>query len=56
MREGGREGEREIWSKTVQKLPPDLKFSLNAVQDTLPHNAKWRRKENLVDCVERSKH
>ena len=40
-----------IWSKTVQKLPPDvLKFSLNAVQDTLPHNAnlaKWRKKENL---------
>ena len=41
----------KIWSKTVQKLPPDLlKFSLNAVQDTLPHNAnlaKWRRKESL---------
>ena len=41
----------KIWFKTVQKLPPDLpKFSVNAVQDTLPHNtnlAKWRGKENL---------
>ena len=31
-----------IWSKAVQELPPELlKFSLNAVQDTLPHNAKF---------------
>ena len=45
------EAAANIWSKTVQKLPPDLlKFSLNTVQDTLPHNAnlaKWRKKESL---------
>ena len=40
-----------IWSKSVSKLPPELlKFSLNAVQDTLPHNANlsiWRKAESL---------
>ena len=40
-----------IWSETVQKLPPEgLKFAMNAVQDTLPHNANlavWRRSEGL---------
>ena len=42
-------------------LPPEcLKFSLNAAQDTLPHNANlaiWRRREGLSDqcklCSER---
>ena len=36
-----------MWSSVVQKLPSELlKFSLNAVQDTLPHNdnlARWRK-------------
>ena len=45
------DGAASIWSKAVQKLPPELlKFSLNAVQDTLPHNdnlAMWRRREGL---------
>ena len=45
------DGAASIWSKAVQKLPPELlKFSLNAVQDTLPHNANlamWRRREGL---------
>ena len=46
-----KDGAASIWSKAVQKLPPELlKFSLNAVQDTLPHNANlamWRRREGL---------
>ena len=37
----------KIWSKAVQNLPSHiLKFALNAVQDTLPHNANlqcWRK-------------
>ena len=45
------DGAASIWSVAVQKLPPELlKFSLNAVQDTLPHNANlaiWRRREGL---------
>ena len=45
------DGAASIWSKAVQKLTLDLlKFSLNAVQDTLPHNANlamWRRREGL---------
>ena len=40
-----------MWSSVVQKLPSELmKFSLNAVQDTLPHNdnlARWRKNEGL---------
>ena len=35
-----------LWSEAGQKLPPEcLKLALNAVQDTLPHNAVWRRKD-----------
>ena len=45
------QGAATIWATAVQQLPPEiLKFSLNAAQDTLPHNknlAKWRRKEGL---------
>jgi len=45
------DGAASTWSTAVQKLPPQLlKFSLNAVQDTLPHNANlvvWRRREGL---------
>ena len=45
------DGAASIWSMAVQKLHPELlKFSLNAVQDTLPHNANlvmWRRREGL---------
>ena len=55
-REGGRRGMQggkdveedavALWSEAGQKLPPEcLKFALNAVQDTLPHNAVWRRKD-----------
>ena len=44
-------GPATIWATAVQQLPPYLlKFSLNAVQDTLPHNdnlARWRRFEGL---------
>ena len=40
-----------IWSIAVGRLPPELlKFSLNAVQDTLPHNsnlAMWRKTDSL---------
>ena len=40
-----------IWSSVVQKLPSELlKFSLNAVQDTLPHNenlSRWRKNDSL---------
>ena len=40
-----------IWSIAVQNLPPELlKFSLNAVQDTLPHNVnltRWRGGKDL---------
>ena len=33
-----------IWSSVAQKLPSELlKFSLNAVQDTLPHNHNLAR-------------
>ena len=43
-----------MWSSVVQKLPSELlKFSLNAVQDTLPHNdklARWRKNEGLSSC------
>ena len=42
------------WSSAVLQLPPQvLRFSLNATQDTLPHNANlavWRRKEGLSDA------
>jgi len=45
------DGAASIWSTAVQKLPPQLlKFSLNAVQDTLLHNANlaiWRSREGL---------
>ena len=45
------DGAASIWSTAVQKLPPQLlKFSLNAVQVTLPHNADLamrRRREDL---------
>ena len=48
------DGAASIWSKAVQKLPPELlKFSLNAVQDTLPHNANlamWRREGLSSAC------
>ena len=40
-----------MWSSVVPKLPSELlNFSLNAVQDTLPHNdnlARWRKNEGL---------
>ena len=42
-----------IWSSAVLQLPPEvMKFSMNAAQDTLPHNANlamWKRKESLSD-------
>ena len=46
------DGAASIWSKAVQKLPLELLkfFSLNAVQDTLPHiatSAMWRKREGL---------
>jgi len=45
------DGAASIWSTAVQKQPPQLlKFSLNAVQDTLLHNANlaiWRSREGL---------
>ena len=45
------EGPATIWATAIQQLAPDfLKFSLNVVQDTLPHNdnlARWRRSEGL---------
>ena len=41
------------WSSAVLQLPPEvLSFSLNAAQDTLPHNANlalWRKKDGLSD-------
>ena len=44
-------GVNKRWGRDVQKLPPEgLKFAMNAVQDTLPHNANlavWRRSEGL---------
>ena len=44
----------DIWSSAVQQLPPQvLSFSLNAAQDTLPHNANlalWRKKDGLSDA------
>ena len=44
-----------IWSSAVLQLPPKvLSFSLNAAQDTLPHNANqalWRRRVG-VSCVQ----
>ena len=40
-----------IWSAVVQNIPSHLlKFSLNSVQDTLPHNdnlARWKSREGL---------
>ena len=43
-----------IWSSAVLQLPPQvLRFSLNAAQDTLPHNANlalWRRRDGLSDA------
>ena len=43
-----------IWSSAVLQLPPQvLSFSLNAAQDTLPHNANlalWRRRDGLSDA------
>ena len=42
-----------IWPSSVLQLPPEvMKVSMNAAQDTLPHNtnlAMWKRKENLSD-------
>ena len=44
----------EMWSSVVMQLPPQvLNFSMNAVQDTLPHNANlalWRKKDGLSDA------
>ena len=44
----------EMWSSAVMQLPPQvLSFSMNAVQDTLPHNANlalWRKKDGLSDA------
>ena len=41
------------WSSAVLRLPPEvLSFSLNAGQDTLPHNANlapWRKKDGRSD-------
>ena len=43
-----------IWSSAVLQLPPEvLSFSMNAAQDTLPHNAnlsRWRRNNGLSDA------
>ena len=43
-----------IWASAVLQLPPEvLRFSMNAAQDTLPHNANlamWRSKEGLSDA------
>ena len=42
------------WSATVLQLPPQvLRFSLNAAQDTLPHNfnlAMWKKRKKLSDA------
>ena len=58
------EGPSTIWATAVQQLPPELlKFSLNAVQDILPHHvnlARWtfqqlqtlRGKANITSCIE----
>ena len=44
----------EMWSSAVMQLPPQvLSFSMNAAQDTLPHNANlalWRKKDGLSDA------
>ena len=41
-----------LLSKTLMTLPPQImKFSLNAMHDTLPHNANlllWKKKENSI--------
>ena len=41
----------EIWTSAVLQLPPlVLKFTMNAAQDTLPHNpnlARWRRNDGF---------
>ena len=40
----------DIWFSAVQLPPQVLSFSLNAAQDTLPHNvnlALWRKKDGL---------
>jgi len=44
-----------VWAKTTQSLPSaQMKFALNAANDTLPHNANlalWRKSDHLsVAC------
>ena len=43
-----------IWSSAVFQFPPQvLRFSMNAAQDTLPHNANlsvWRKSDSLTDA------
>ena len=37
-----------VWSSAVLSLPPEqMKFALNASQDTLPHNSNLARRKNL---------
>ena len=48
--DGPEEDAEKIWFKMVQKLPPNhFKFSLNAVEDILPHSANLaiQRKKNF---------
>ena len=41
-----------LWAKAIQTLPPEqTKFALNAVVDTLPHNANlqlWKKKDSCA--------
>ena len=40
-----------IWAKAIQTLPPtEMKFALNAANDTLPHNANLARWRGLSDA------
>ena len=54
------EPEAEAWSKAIQSLPSHLmKFTLNAAQDTLPHNvnmARWRMLLMPASFVGKGKH
>ena len=53
-RRGEREREREftVWSRAIQMLAgSEMKFALNAANDTLPHNANLSRWRGLsADC------
>ena len=40
-----------VWAKAIQTLPPtEMKFALNAANDTLPHNANLARWRGLSDA------